>query len=141
MHSNNHEVPAAEDVNHSKAAISPSARPIGEGSTIAAFVAARREPLRVDALQPGDPRFPEGLSGASTGVARVDMSASESGSRSGGLKIALAEVRLGVGAVLAYPVVVDKTLVGVLVAYRFAGRLPFTLHHERVGTHKSFEWF
>ena len=86
---------------------------IGEGSTIAAFVASRREPLRVDDLQLGDSRFPDGISPTAAGDRVFD----ENGV---------------VRAVLAYPVMVSDELVGVLAAYRIVGRLPFTEYHETV---------
>ena len=92
---------------------SVSAFSIEEGSTIAAFVASRRESLRVDDLQPGDSRFPEGISQTAAGD-RVG------------------EGKVLVRAVLAYPVMVNDELVGVLAAYRIVGRLPFTLYHEMV---------
>ena len=116
MYSQSGERPAA---NSSQSA---NVRRIGEGSTIAAFVASRREPLRVDDLQTGDARFPDGLS--------------RTGERAGcGAGGALREKKdeVPVRAVLAYPVLVGDALVGVLAAYRLAGRLAFTLNHERVG--------
>ena len=86
---------------------------IGEGSTIAAFVASRRESLRIDDLQPGDSRFPDGIFPTAAGD-RVG------------------EGKDLVHSVIAYPVLVNDELVGVLAAYRIVGRLPFTLYHEMV---------
>lgn len=157
-------------------------RAIGSGSTIAAYVASRREPLRVDDLLSGDQRFPEALGGTGTrlpdcflspqtgvgaaitpstapttptpnstastasidscgsvGTGTQTLSTSQSNSSASVESTrAIQQVeKREVRSVLVYPISVDDTLVGVLEAYRFVGRIPFTIDHETVSSRES----
>ena len=157
-------------------------RAIGRGSTVAAYVASRREPLRVDELIAGDERFPEALGGLGTRLpdeflTRVTRSSGVTpdtvpptptpssnasststtstdsvGSTTASTTITRASLNLNVLgesvrapqqaekrevlSVLVYPITVDDKLVGVLEAFRFVGRLPFTIDHETVNACK-----
>ena len=85
----------------------------------------------MDDMQKGDARFPDGLS-------PTRERAAGGGAGAGGAlraeekREAQVQMQVQVRAVLAYPVLVGNALVGVLAAYRLAGRLAFTLNHERV---------
>ena len=120
---------------------------VGPGSTIAAYVASRKEPIRIEELQSHDSRFPEGVGhvvtppllsppptfgGHSPPTLSPGMPIFSPGVNMNGHSGVSTPIPPQVKMVLAYPVTVDESVIGVVEVYRFGGKMPFTQDQEAV---------